>query len=402
MSDDTASPAHEASTRDAGAIDPIDAIDSGDPVAIDESAAQRSRSRTERAMSIYACLFLLFMALPLVESWGEGGWRRPVGAVLVAAFCLWYAAGYFTERFRWRRGAGLRQPAMWVWLGGLTVLTFGLVMTAGSYGLAGMTYVACGAAALTPTRPGLAIIGSTGIVSALMVLALGQTLLIAGAVAAWVVLVGLMVWGSIAAGRQREVVLEAREQQAELAVELERTRLARDLHDILGHSLTVITVKAELAGRLIDVDPERAKVELADLERLSRDALSDVRGTVSGYRQLSLPAELARAGRALDAAGIAAVIPSAADDVPTALRDTFAWVVREGVTNVIRHSGARTCAITLAPSHVEVRDDGRRVAEVLPGNGLTGLRERARKAGLRIVTEPAQPRGFVLRAEVQA
>ena len=94
---------------------------------------------------------------------------------------------------------------------------------------------------------------------------------------------------------QRRPVRGRSEENARLAVDDERNRFARDLHDILGHSLTVITVKAELANRLLDVDPERARAELADLERLSRDALADVRRAVEGYRDLTLPGELARA-----------------------------------------------------------------------------------------------------------
>ena len=101
-------------------------------------------------------------------------------------------------------------------------------------------------------------------------------------------------------------LLSAQQENASLAVENERTRFARDLHDILGHSLTVITVKAELAQRLLDVDPERTRAELADLERLSRDALADVRRAVEGYRELTLPGELARARAALAAAEIEA------------------------------------------------------------------------------------------------
>ena len=112
-------------------------------------------------------------------------------------------------------------------------------------------------------------------------------------------------------------LVAAHSENAELAVENERTRFARDLHDILGHSLTVITVKAELAQRMLDVDPERTRAELADLERLSRDALSDVRRAVEGYRELTLPGELTRARTALAAAGIDARLPSASDDVPT-------------------------------------------------------------------------------------
>ena len=111
-----------------------------------------------------------------------------------------------------------------------------------------------------------------------------------------------------------------------------------------GHSLTVITVKAELAGRLLDVDPERARAEVADLERLSRDALADVRRAVEGYRELTLPGELARA-RAVAARGRDRGRPARQPPTtcPRDLRELFAWTVREGVTNVIRHSGATRC-----------------------------------------------------------
>ena len=153
-------------------------------------------------------------------------------------------------------------------------------------------------------------------------------------------------------------LLRAREENARLAVADERNRFARDLHDILGHSLTVITVKAELANRLLDVDPERARAELADLERLSRDALADVRRAVEGYRDLTLPGELARAREALRAAEIDADLPNSTDEVPSELRELFAWTVREGVTNVIRHSGAPRCTVRLGAAEVEVRDDG--------------------------------------------
>ena len=115
--------------------------------------------------------------------------------------------------------------------------------------------------------------------------------------------------GMIASQRQRALA-EAREENARLAVQDERNRMARDVHDILGHSLTVITVKAELAARLMDVSPERAKAEVADLERLARDALADVRQAVAGFREMSLPAELARARSSLAAAGIEADLPT--------------------------------------------------------------------------------------------
>jgi two-component system sensor histidine kinase DesK len=183
---------------------------------------------------------------------------------------------------------------------------------------------------------------------------------------------------------------------AELMVQQERNRMARDLHDILGHSLTVITVKAELAGRLLDTGAEdRARSEVADLERLSRTALADVRKAVEGYREISLSGELARAREALAAAGITARTPTALDQVPADLVEPFAWTVRETVTNVLRHSRATTCTISVTPSSITVADDGVGAAGTRGiGNGLSGLRERASMAGAVLITKTVEPHGF--------
>ncbi len=120
----------------------------------------------------------------------------------------------------------------------------------------------------------------------------------------------------------------------------------------------MITVKAELANRLLDVDLDRARAELADLERLSRDALADVRRTVEGYRDLTLPGELARARQALRGRRHRGRLPNTAEAVPSDLRELFAWTVREGVTNVVRHSNAHSCTVTLDATSVRVPDDG--------------------------------------------
>jgi len=183
-----------------------------------------------------------------------------------------------------------------------------------------------------------------------------------------------------------------------MAAERERGRMARDIHDILGHSLTVITVKSELAGRLIDADPLRAKAEIAEIEQLARGALADVRTTVAGSRGVTLSGELAAARVALEAAGIDAELPSGTDAVTPAHREIAAWVVREGVTNTLRHSGASRCAVRLGQREVEIADDGvGPVASTDSSTGLAGLRERVESAGGRMTVGRSDLGGFSLR-----
>lgn len=194
--------------------------------------------------------------------------------------------------------------------------------------------------------------------------------------------------------------LRATQAQLEvLAVARERTRFSRDLHDILGHSLTVITVKAELAGRLIDADPTRARIEIGEVEALARGALTDVRATVAGFRGVNVSGELAVARSALDAAGIRADLPSSTDDIAPGHRELAGWIVREGVTNVIRHSGARVCRITLRGRSVTIDDDGAGPhAASASSTGLLGLRERVESAGGQLTIGHSDLGGFRLRA----
>jgi two-component system sensor histidine kinase DesK len=177
----------------------------------------------------------------------------------------------------------------------------------------------------------------------------------------------------------------ARAEVARLAAENERSRIARDLHDLLGHSLTTITVKADLAKRLAERDPQRAAREIAEVEQLSRSSLADVRAAVSGYRDVTLVGELASAREVLRAAGLQVELPGAVDVVDPSLSELFGWVVREGVTNVVRHARASRCTIALGARWITIDDNGRGgVAGA--GNGLTGLRERVEAAGGTLVT----------------
>ncbi|WP_250003630.1 sensor histidine kinase [Actinoplanes sp. M2I2] len=219
-----------------------------------------------------------------------------------------------------------------------------------------------------------------------------------------VLLGSLATYGIRMAAERQQRLIAAQRELADRAVADERARIAADLHDILGHSLTVVTVKAELAQRLLDVDLDRARRELADLEALARDALADVRATAMGVRGISLPGEIAAAREALAAANIEAELPGAADEVPTRNRELFAWTIREAVTNVVRHSSARHVRVRLAPAGVEILDDGVGCDSPAPGGqGLAGLRRRAEALGGRLTAgrRDDEP-GFRVRVEVPA
>ena len=174
------------------------------------------------------------------------------------------------------------------------------------------------------------------------------------------------------------------------------SRIARDLHDLLGHSLTAITVKSDLARRL---DGEAARREIAEVEALSRQALADVRAAVSGYRDVTLAGELARGLELLRASGITADVPTAVDGVPAERQELFGWAVREGLTNVVRLAHASRCTVRVSPDGVEIVDDGIGGATGT-GSGLAGLRERAAPAGARVFAGPAGERGWRLRVAV--
>lgn len=179
----------------------------------------------------------------------------------------------------------------------------------------------------------------------------------------------------------------ARTAQDQLKQVEERDRIARDVHDVLGHSLTVLSIKAQLARRLMDSDPPRAQAELDEIEQLARQSLSEVRSTVTRLRAPQLPGELDLARSALEAAGITAEIRAEADQSDSSL---LAWALREAVTNVLRHAQPSRCVIELGPDMLCVADDG--VGTLQPeGHGLRGLRERAAAEGAEVLVSPAYP-----------
>ena len=194
---------------------------------------------------------------------------------------------------------------------------------------------------------------------------------------------------------------EAREElERELKLAQQRESVGRDVHDILGHSLTVVSMKVQLAQRLMATDPERAAQELDDVLVLTRDSLTDVRSTVGKLREPELSVQLVQARAALRSAGITPHLPSTVPSIEAPWRAAFAWILREAVTNAVRHSSASACWITLTPTTLTITDDGAGLgcerhdaaaSSSLPGNGLRGMRERAEKAGLTLtVTSPVE------------
>ena len=364
--------------------------------------------RAGRAGILFAAVWLVFLASTLRDAW-DAAWKDEdrlagwIGLLATIAFAVVYLAAFAWLRIRRHRFVTAVDPLHTaVILGSLLALTAVMVLSIGQSGMAAVVFLAVVSVLCLSTTQALLFV----VALAVLVEVSGRT------VPGWsptssltfaVCTAAFAMWGVQQLMLRNADLLRAKEENAELAVADERNRFARDLHDILGHSLTVITVKAELANRLLDVDRDRARAELDDLERLSRDALADVRRAVEGYRDLTLPGELARARVALQAADIEAKIPNSTDDVPTHLRELFAWTVREGVTNVIRHSGANSCSVRLGPSGVEVADDGGGPAPGCDGqgNGLAGLRERASAANAVLVTRTLEPSGFLLQVNAR-
>lgn len=189
-----------------------------------------------------------------------------------------------------------------------------------------------------------------------------------------------------------------REELARAAVEKERLRFSRDLHDLLGHTLSVIVVKAEAARRLAHRDLGAALGQVSDIESVGRQALTEIREAVTGYREGSLTLELDRARDLLSAAGIDAVVRQAGPPLDPQTAALLGWVVRESATNVVRHSRAARCEIEVAGTAEQTRlvitDDGCGAGPGAAGSGLQGLAERLAAAGGSLTSGPAPHSGF--------
>lgn len=350
-------------------------------------------------------VWLAFMSAP-VKDLADGAhtpWVTALGTLGLVVFVVSYLVLVFRPAPKMLDAVQVR--LMLAFLGGLAVT---LSLTLGTPWLVLFVYVAVSAGATLPLRTARWLIPA---VTAVLV-GIGLTGDHPREIITALVFPALL--GGFSMTGIRQMILttnqlrEARATVAQLAANEERLRLARDLHDLLGHSLSLITLKSELAGRMLPDHPDQAAAQVADIEQVSRQALVDVRSAVTGYRRPTLPGELAGARTALAAAGITADIPAEApDDLPEKPEEVLAWALREAVTNVVRHSGARHCTVTLTPRQtldgrvleLTVADDGRGASGTTPGNGLTGIAERLATVDGTLTTRPTNPRtgkGFTL------
>ncbi|MGI5337772.1 sensor histidine kinase [Streptomyces sp. CA-181903] len=343
-------------------------------------------------------MFLGDMPLPWLAGLGE-----------LTFVCL-YVTAVFTSLDEHRRYTRLPKLT----LIGLAVLAFALNMGYGAYWQMcfPLLSIATGMVLRHRQRLMAAALGSLGVAcglswlirpdddSAGSVLAVSWGTALGGLVAAAV----LNLFEAIA------VLRDTREELAHAAVERERLRFSRDLHDLLGHTMSVIVVKAEAVRRLGPRNLDAALGQAADIEAVGRQALTEIREAVTGYREGSLTTELDNARSLLDASGITAEIRQSGPPLPPQTGVLLGWVVREGVTNVVRHSGASRCEIDVRGEpdrvHLEITDNGPGVGSAEPpaastgGNGLKGLTERLAAAGGSLSARPDGRRGFRLVAEL--
>ncbi|MFE0137845.1 sensor histidine kinase [Streptomyces sp. NPDC059037] len=357
--------------------------------------------------ALWIGIWLVFLASPvrdLVES-ERSGVATALGWLGLAAFVVCYLSvvfRYTAKVLDWR-------VVRWS-LAALLALAVVLSFAFGTAWLGLFVYVAVSAGAVLPMGQAMWVIPAvTGVMVAvgLRTDSLGDLL---GSLAVLTLLVGFAMTGVRQLVRTTIQLRQARATVAQLAANEERLRLARDLHDLLGHSLSLITLKSELAGRMLPDHPDKAAQQVADIEQVSRQALVDVREAVSGYRRRTLAGELAGARTALAAAGVEADVPlEAPAELPGEEGEAaLAWALREAVTNVVRHSGARRCTVAFSSRQtldgpiveLSVEDDGGGGSGAAQGNGLTGLAERLAAVGGVLETGPAGRRGFRLAARV--
>ena len=351
------------------------------------SGSGRSRSRSWRLHRRHivwdATVWVLFLALPIIQlllgsfAW----WQRLLGLTGVLGFIAGYVWAFSTPD---NRASSVGVPPISlptrVLLRELAVQTFFTVLTLPALGW----WTVC----FFPFLCSL-ILFSTTLRRGIPTVVMATGLLVAASLlwnthpdSHWHVLGISLTEVPIVIAR---IAVELQERRTaaerELALVSQREALGRDVHDILGHSLTVLTLKAEVARRLIEHDPAAASRELDEVITLARGALTDVRSTVTRLRSPDLASQVEATRTALSAAQIDMEMLGSAQDIPERQRALMAWALREATTNIVRHARATNVTVHLAPGMLRVSDDGVGLAGDQPGNGLEGLRSRFEQEG---------------------
>jgi two-component system sensor histidine kinase DesK len=350
---------------------------------LDESTTAADRRRRLLRIRGGQVLGLLYLIGPLSDLSDASLPSGRMAAILVAfvAFVALYLVVLPPVRALECRGPRAVYGAL-----ALLPVTAGVILALGAPQsfVALFVYVVAAAGLLLPVRVALAAIAVTAAGVGAGLAAAGAANSVIAAHTLTILSVGVMLTAFGNHVRTIRELRSAREEIARLAVSEERLRIARDLHDLLGHTLSLVALKTELAAKLVETAPARARAELEEVNRVSRVALTEVREAVQGYRRLAFDDALEGAEAALAAAGIDYRVESDATDLPAEVESVVAWALREATTNVVRHSGARSCAIRLAADSesvsLQVDDDGTPPADSSRnGAGLAGLAERARR-----------------------
>lgn len=350
----------------------------------------------DRRYRFYALIWLVYVVFPVIYLFGPlPAWRVLLGAVSIAVFVALYVTAYT-----------YRPPSdgriLWV-AASITAISLGNAVYVGQPFLGIAIYAAVIAARLHSDRLAYAAI----ILCAALIALVGSAIGVSGSTLFSLVLVALLssvaLRGFLRFYESARALHHAQQEITRLAKEQERTRIARDLHDILGHSLSVVVLKSELAAALLQrSEYQSVQHELSELQTVARAALAEVRDAVAGYRQTTLQAEVQRAPSVLAMAGITCTVQGAVPMLLPEQESVLALVLREAVTNVVRHSAARRCCIGLDEEDgqiiLTVCDDGQSPPSIAAGHGLRGMTERLAAEGGALHWESGD--GFTIKARM--